>query len=87
VPAENVGRRQLVGHPFLSGVDDLGAGCGGGDLRDVPQLDRIAENDSWPPLGHEEFTGSALSRYAFNDNAVNDNAINGHRIPQAAAGD
>jgi hypothetical protein len=44
MPAENIGRWQLLGHPFLTGVDDLEAGRHGGNLGYVTRLDRVAKN-------------------------------------------
>lgn len=49
--AKNVGVEQFFSDVLLAGIDDIVVGGRGGDLGDVPGLDRVAENDSFSTGG------------------------------------
>ena len=51
VAAKHVGRQQLLGDPFLAGVDDLELRRDGRNLGDVPRFDRVTQDDPLAAAG------------------------------------
>ena len=45
VSAENIRSQDFAGDALLPGIDEFGIGRGGGDLRQVTLLDRVAEDN------------------------------------------